>query len=62
MELCALKPQRAGAGTGMEAVLPCSVAWQILCSMLGEEDAAENDPDARFRSFSFLGSGCVNIF
>lgn len=46
----------------METVLPCSVAWQVLGSMLWEEDATENDPDVMFRSFSFLGSGCVLHF
>lgn len=46
----------------MEAVLPCSVAWLVLGSMLWEEDATENDPDVMFRSFSFLGSGCVLHF
>lgn len=52
----------AGCEQAQAWKLCCPAAWQVLGSMLGEEDAAENDPDVRFRSFSFRGSGCVLHF
>lgn len=63
MELCALKPQQAVSrhGRGSCAARQCGLAGFGWHAAEGE-DAAENDPDVRVNSFSFLGSACVLHF